>query len=42
LLEAAWREITRARASAASEPDEQRPASEGIDLLTPSRTRRDA
>ena len=42
LLEAAWREIARARASAASEPDEQRPASEGIDLLTPSRTRRDA
>ena len=42
LLEAAWREIARARASATSEPDEQGPASEGIDLLTPSRTRRDA
>ena len=42
LLEAAWREIARARASTASEPEEQGPASEGIDLLTPSRTRRDA
>jgi GTP-binding protein len=42
LLEAAWREIALGRASAAREPDEPPPASEGIDLLTPSRTRRDA
>jgi GTP-binding protein len=41
LLEAAWREIARARASDVKENDVQ-PDSEGIDLLTPSRTRRDA
>ncbi len=41
LLEAAWREIARARTSDVKENDVQ-PDSEGIDLLTPSRTRRDA
>jgi GTP-binding protein len=42
LLEAAWREIAGARARAAIEPDEEHPASEEVDLLTPSRPRRDA
>ncbi len=41
LLEAAWREIARARAT---EDDRERaqPESDVIDLITPSRTRRDA
>ncbi|HVQ13747.1 MAG TPA: Obg family GTPase CgtA, partial [Vicinamibacterales bacterium] len=42
LLEAAWREIAQARARPVSEPDEEQPSSEEIDLLTPSRPRRDA
>ena len=42
LLEAAWREIARARTTSASAPDTPGPESEGVDLLTPSRTRRDA
>jgi GTP-binding protein len=42
LLEAVWREIARARTTSAIEPDTPRPESEGVDLLTPSRTRRDA
>jgi hypothetical protein len=42
LLEAAWREIARARKNVASESDTHTPDPEGIDLLTPSRTRRDA
>jgi GTP-binding protein len=42
LMEAAWREIAlgRTRSTDAAEPE--RPGSEDIDLLTPSRTRRDA
>jgi GTP-binding protein len=40
LLEAAWREIAAARVVA--EPDAADPVEEGVDLLTPDRTRRDA
>jgi GTP-binding protein len=40
LLEAAWREIARARATD-DDREPERPASEDIDLITPSRTRRD-
>ena len=41
LLEAAWREIARARATI-EDVERDAPASEGIDLITPSRTRRDS
>jgi GTP-binding protein len=41
LLEAAWREIARAHASV-QDVERERPVSEGIDLITPSRTRRDS
>ncbi len=41
LLEAVWREIARARA-AETEAEREQPASQEIDLITPSRTRRDA
>jgi hypothetical protein len=40
-MEAAWREIALARTLRVDVDDELRPASEEIDLLTPSRTRRD-
>ncbi|HZM97541.1 MAG TPA: GTPase ObgE [Vicinamibacterales bacterium] len=40
LLEAAWREIALARTDHADTNDAERPASEGIDLITPSRMRR--
>jgi GTP-binding protein len=42
LLEAAWREIALARTRRVDADDTQRPVSGEIDLLTPSRTRRDA
>jgi GTP-binding protein len=41
LMEAAWREIALARTLRVDVDDELRPASEEMDLLTPSRTRRD-
>ena len=41
LLEAAWREIARAREAATSDSRTEPPYSESIDLLTPSRARRD-
>jgi GTP-binding protein len=40
LLEAAWREIARARVTV-DDREREDPVSEGIDLITPSRTRRD-
>jgi GTPase len=42
LMEAAWRQIALARTSGVGETRAPRPASEEIDLLTPSRTRPDA
>ena len=42
LMEAAWREIVVARSNQVEEADTHPPIAEGIDLLTPSRTRRDA
>src|SRR4029450_12853488 len=42
LLEAAWLEIVSARTLEPEEAEAERPLSENIDLLTPSRSRRDA
>ena len=42
LMEAVWREIALARGRRVDVDEAQSPASEEIDLLTPSRTRRDA
>ena len=41
-MEAAWREIALGRTRSTDAVEPERPASEDIDLLTPSRTRRDA
>jgi GTP-binding protein len=42
LMEAAWREIAAGRTRRAAAVEPERPASEDVDLITPSRTRRDA
>ena len=42
LLEAVWREIAAGRTSPTNTAVVEHPASSGIDLITPSRTRRDA